>query len=176
MVLLRFLLGWILIVTAAAESSPPNSATDLKHAHDVLDQLHHAASQAEGEAYFALFAPDAVFLGTDATERWTLAEFKAYALPYFSAGRGWTYVTTERHLNLAADGGHASFDELLEHASFGQCRGTGVLRRINGQWKIEQYHLTIPLPNAIARDVVAMIKTQAADAPPPASDSPAAER
>ena len=51
-----------------------------------LDALHVAASKADGERYFALFAPDAVFLGTDATERWTLEEFKNYAGERFKTG------------------------------------------------------------------------------------------
>jgi hypothetical protein len=39
-----------------------------------------------------MFAPDGIFIGTDATERWTVAEFKAYAKPHFDKGRGWTYT------------------------------------------------------------------------------------
>ena len=45
----------------------------------------------------ALYAPDAVFIGTDAGERWTIDEFEAYAEPHFSAGRGWTYRRTPHH-------------------------------------------------------------------------------
>jgi hypothetical protein len=40
----------------------------------------------------------------------------------------------------------------------GSARGTGVLRRIGGVWKIEQYHLTIPVPNALADEVVKRIR------------------
>lgn len=134
------------------------SATDLKMAQDTLDQFHLAASQADGETYFRLFTDDAVFFGTDASERWTLEAFKAFASPYFESGQGWTYVTTERHINISHEGLHASFDELLHSESYGQCRGTGVLRLVDGQWKVEQYHLTIPLPNALALDVVNQIK------------------
>ena len=54
----------------------------------VLDALHHNASIAAEEPYFALFAPDAVFLGTDGTERWTVDEFRGYVHPYFERGRG----------------------------------------------------------------------------------------
>jgi hypothetical protein len=38
----------------------------------VLDALHEAASRADGRTYFELFAHDAVFFGTDATERWPI--------------------------------------------------------------------------------------------------------
>jgi hypothetical protein len=45
------------------------------------------------------------------------------------------------------------------HASrLGRCRGTGVLRRVGGVWKIEQYHLAIPIPNALADEGVKRIR------------------
>ena len=124
----------------------------------LLDAFHRAASNAKFDEYFGMFAPDGVFIGTDATERWTVEQFKAYAKPHFDRGRGWTYVVVERHVNVAGDGRHASFDELLDNSALGRCRGTGVVRRVDGAWKIEQYHLTIPIPNALADDVVKRIR------------------
>ena len=127
-------------------------------ANKLLDGFHLAASKAQFNEYFATFTPDGVFLGTDATERWTVEQFKAYAKPHFDKGRGWTYTVAERHLNVSADGKHASFDELLDNKSLGRCRGTGVLRMVDGQWRIEQYHLTIPVPNELADEVVKRIR------------------
>src|SRR5262245_9578968 len=124
----------------------------------LLDAFHRAASNANFDEYFGLFAPDGIFIGTDATERWTVEAFKAYAKPHFDKGRGWTYVVVERHVNVSDDDRHASFDELLDNAALGRCRGTGVVRRVAGVWKIEQYHLTIPVPNALADDVVKRIR------------------
>lgn len=130
----------------------------------VLDRFHAAASKAQFDAYFGLFAPDGIFIGTDADERWTVAQFKAYAKPSFDQGKGWTYVMQQRHVDLAPDGNHAWFDELLDNAKLGRCRGTGVLRKVNGEWKIEQYHLTIPVPNAMALDLAQRIRQQAPNA------------
>lgn len=127
-------------------------------ASQTLDRFHQAAAKAQFEEYFSLFAPDGVFIGTDASERWTVAQFKAYAKPHFDKGRGWTYTKVERNITVAADGKHASFDELLDNAGLGRCRGTGVLRLIDGQWRIEQYHLTIPVPNELASEVVKRIR------------------
>ena len=124
----------------------------------LLDAFHRAASNAKFDEYFGMFAPDGIFIGTDATERWTVDEFKAYAKPHFDKGRGWTYAVVERHVNVSGDDRHASFDELLDNTALGRCRGTGVVRRIGGAWKIEQYHLTIPVPNALAEDVVKRIR------------------
>ncbi|MDB4385242.1 nuclear transport factor 2 family protein [Opitutaceae bacterium] len=146
------------LLTTLFFGSTALKAADLKHAHDTLDQLHLSASQSDGAAYFDLFTDDAVFLGTDASERWPIADFISFATPYFEAGKGWTYVKTERNINVSADGQHASFDELLENKSYGLCRGTGVLRLVKGKWKVEQYHLTIPVPNEIARNVVEQIR------------------
>ena len=57
----------------------------------VLDSWHAAAAAADEEKYFAAFTPDAVFFGTDATERWTRDEFRKYAHPYFAKGKAWTF-------------------------------------------------------------------------------------
>jgi hypothetical protein len=40
---------------------------------------------------------------------------------------------------------------LLDSASYGECRGSGVLRQVGGDWKIAQYNLSIPIPNALAK-------------------------
>ena len=45
----------------------------------------------------------------------------------------------------------------LSHAGLAK-RGTGVLRQIDGRWKICQYHLTLPIPNALAPKVVQLIR------------------
>jgi hypothetical protein len=135
-----------------------HAASATEEVGELLDRFHKAASAARFDEYFGLFAPDGIFIGTDAEERWTLAEFKAYTKPYFDKGRGWTYVPVVRHVNVSGDGRHASFDELLDNADLGRCRGTGVVRRVDGAWKIEQYHLTIPVPNALADEVVKRIR------------------
>ncbi len=55
----------------------------------------------------------------------------------------------------------AWFDERLENASYGEMRGSGVLRLTDDGWKIEQYVLSFAVPNGAARDVVAVIRRQA---------------
>jgi len=124
----------------------------------VLDDFHAAASAADEERYFGHFAPDAVFLGTDASERWTRAEFRDFVHPYFARGQGWTYEASRRHVSLSAGGSTAWFDEMLSNAKYGECRGTGVLQLRDGDWKIEQYHLTIPIPNELAAEIVERIR------------------
>jgi hypothetical protein len=149
----RAILSLPLCAVVSAHASRPSDEIGA-----VLDAFHRAAATAKFDEYFGLFAPDGIFIGTDATERWTVDEFKAYAKPHFDKGRGWTYVVVERHVNVSDDDRHASFDELLDNAELGRCRGTGVLRRVGGAWKIEQYHLTIPVPNGLADEVVKRIR------------------
>jgi len=128
----------------------------------VLDQLHAAASKADGDAYFALYTPEAVFIGTDAGERWTKEEFRAYAAPYFSQGKGWTYVPRPgtRHVTVLPEtqGRVCFFEELLDSEKYGTCRGTGAARKVGGEWKVCQYHLTFPVPNDLAAKVTGEIK------------------
>jgi hypothetical protein len=125
-----------------------------------LDNFHQAASDANQQQYFDLLSDKAVFIGTDATERWDKNAFKAFANPYFDKGQGWTYIPRNRHVTLSESGQVAWFDEMLDSQSYGECRGTGVLELTENGWKISQYHLTIPLPNGLAKDVVKQIKQQ----------------
>ena len=132
----------------------------------VLDAFHAAAARADGPAYFGLFAPGGVFIGTDAAERWTVAQFRAYAQPHFSQGKGWTYTPRSRSVVLGPDGRTAWFDELLDSASYGTSRGTGVLVRRPEGWRIAQYALTFPIPNDIAKALTARIREHEAQAAP----------
>lgn len=123
-----------------------------------LDELHRLASEANYEQYFALYHDNAVFLGTDVTERWPIAEFREYTKSRFDTGRGWTYHMTSRNIYISESGTTAWFDELLENENLGVTRGTGVLVKENGEWTISQYNLTIPVPNQLAREFVARIR------------------
>lgn len=134
---------------------------DLRNADRVeslLDQLHAAASAADSKRYWSCFAPNAVFLGTDASERWTLEQFKAYAEPIFATGRGWTYVKIRRTVNVQ---NHETvwFDEMLQNAKYGTCRGSGVVVRCDdGAWRIAQYNLSVPIPNDMLEGVAGQIR------------------
>ena len=129
----------------------------------VLDAFHTAAASANEEKYFSLFTPDAVFLGTDPTERWTRDEFRKWAHPHFANGKGWTYKATARWISFSPDRRVAWFDETLQNASLGTCRGSGVLiLQPDGSWKIAQYNLSIPIPNGLTDEIVGRIAAGAA--------------
>lgn len=111
-----------------------------------LDAWHEAAARSDEEAYFALMTDDAIFLGTDATERWTRDQFRAYAHAPFSEGRGWRMRAIRRDVVMA--GAVAWFDEDLETVNLGPARGSGVLVLDRSfEWRIAHYNLTITVPN-----------------------------
>ena len=158
-------LALLLCLVSACASAPVGSPQDRldqeQRVRATLDALHAAAASADGAAYFALFDDAAVYYGTDAGERWSVAEFRAFAEPYFSRGRGWTYTATERHVFLSQAGDTAWFDERLWNESYGETRGSGVLVRAPGAdspWRFVQYNLTIPVPNELAVDLVERIR------------------
>jgi hypothetical protein len=147
-----FLKGTFLISTLLLSMSvaTPTSA-DESALNDLMEGFHAAASKGDFDDYFGRFASQSVFLGTDASERWPLDDFKAYAKPHFDAGRGWTYQTVGRHWRI--EGNIAWFDEQLDNESLGRCRGTGVVILEGGEWKVAHYSLTLLIPNEIADEV-----------------------
>jgi hypothetical protein len=150
----------VLFSTVPSARADPADDAKVAAIGQALDQFHAAASRADGKVYFDLFAPDAVFIGTDASERWTMDQFRAYALPLFAQGKGWTYKPRLRHVTIGRVPCScvAWFDEILDNASYGTSRGTGMVVLTPFGWKIEQYALTFPIPNDMAKEVTGKIK------------------
>ena len=148
------------MILAALATLTVQTVTPEAEVAAVLDRLNAASSAADGPAYFALFTPDARFIGTDATEHWTMDQFRAFAEPYFARGRAWSYPATARTITLAPIECRciAWFEEKLVNDSYGVTRGSGVLRLTDGGWKIEQYVLSFAVPNDRADAVVAAIR------------------
>ena len=128
----------------------------------VLDDWHQAAAEGDFNRYFDHFADsNSIFMGTDATERWTIAEFKPWAQPYFEDdGVAWTFTPFNRVVYYSKDNRMAWFDEELDTPNLGISRGSGVLLVKDGAWKIVHYNLAVPIPNAIVDDVVNQIEEE----------------
>ncbi len=132
----------------------------------VLDDWHAAASRADEERYFGHLAEDAVFLGTDASERWDKPAFRTYAHPHFAKGKAWSFRASRRAITISADGVLAWFDEDLVTPNLGPARGSGVLRLgDDGRWRIAQYNLAITVPNERFKEVKRLLE-EAKPAPP----------
>lgn len=125
--------------------------------HKVLDAWHKAAANADFDAYFNLMTKDGIFLGTDATENWQNQEFRDFSKPYFDKGKAWSFTAVERNIYLNKENNLAWFDELLD-TQMKLCRGSGVLKKINGKWKIAHYVLSIAVPNDNVAALIALKK------------------
>jgi len=121
--------------------------------NSILDNWHKAASEANFESYFNLMSTDGVFIGTDATENWQNKAFKTFSKPYFDKGKAWSFTSIERNIYTNKTNDFAWFDELLD-TQMKICRGSGVLEKINGEWKIKHYVLSIAIPNENVDEVV----------------------
>jgi len=130
-------------------AAPPSPEAEVSA---VLDRWHAAAAASEEALYFSHFTPDAVFLGTDATERWTRDEFRKWARPHFASHRTWSFRAISRHVSFSPDGNVAWFDENLQTGDLGPARGSGVLLREKGEWKIAHYDLSVPIPNPLMEE------------------------
>ena len=151
----------------ASRSASQPAVTPAVAVSQILDDWHDAAARADEPRYFSHFTPDGVFLGTDATERWTAPQFRVWAHPYFQRGKAWSFKAKERKVAFSTDGKLAWFDELLDTQNMGLCRGSGVLVLTAAGWKIAQYNLSIPIPNDLADQFVKQIAGAAAPTPTP---------
>jgi uncharacterized protein (TIGR02246 family) len=155
----QFLAGVVLLLALTPQVADPQTREAKQRQVDaVLDDWHQAAAAADETRYFGHFTPDAVFLGTDATERWTRDEFRKWARPYFAKGKAWTFKATRRQVTFAKDGNIAWFDEDLATVNLGPCRGSGVLVWDGSTWKIAQYNLSVPIPNEAFKEVKKIIE------------------
>ncbi len=141
----------LVLLTVSATLFAQNTEKD--KINDVLDGWHLAAANADFEAYFDKMTEDGVFLGTDAMENWQNDEFRAFSKPYFDKGKAWSFTAVQRNIYVGESGDFAWFDELLD-TQMKICRGSGVLKKINGQWKIAHYVLSIAVPNDNVAELV----------------------
>lgn len=122
-----------------------------------MDKWHLAAAKADYNAYFDFMNEDFVFLGTDPKERWTKNQFSTFCKPYFDAGKAWDFKAKDRHWNFSSNHKIAWFDENLDTWKEG-CRGSGVLVKKHGQWKISQYNLTVLIENEKIQEFILLRK------------------
>ena len=147
---MRFFLFLILISTNIVAQHSEKQSIDA-----VLEDWHNAAAVADFDRYFGHMTETSVFLGTDATENWTYQEFKDFSKPYFDKGKAWSFSTLER--NVYVDDLTAWFDEHLD-TQMGICRGSGVVKKVDGVWKIAHYVLSIAVPNENVSQLTAIKK------------------
>jgi ketosteroid isomerase-like protein len=125
----------------------------------VLDDFHDAAAHGDRNRYLGHLTDDAVFMGTDEWERWPLhPDFANYVDGRFENGAGWNYRSVERNIRVAGSGDVAWFDEVIFSQANGRFRGTGVLLRQDGTWKIAQYAMSFLVFNENWQDVIELTR------------------
>lgn len=135
-----------LTVILLLSSFTSDADKDQEKINMMLDQWHKAAAEAHFNNYFSALTDDAVFIGTDASEHWNKTAFQAFAKPYFDKGKAWDFKPLQRHIYFSKDHKMAWFDELLD-TWMKVCRGSGVLVKVGNEWKIQQYVLSMTIPN-----------------------------
>ncbi|HET8752909.1 MAG TPA: nuclear transport factor 2 family protein [Salinimicrobium sp.] len=141
---------------AASVENPENSVSveeKRKNISELITSWHEAAAAANFDTYFDKMSADGVFIGTDATENWQNEDFRKYSQPHFESGEAWDFTALERNIYIAENGEIAWFDELLE-TPMGICRGSGVVSKASGSWKIKHYVLSMVVPNEVASEVI----------------------
>ena len=144
---LTFLLAFMLCFSIAKAQKAEQQIDKL------MTSWHQAAAKADFNGYFGLLHDKSIYMGTDATERWTKSEFINFAKPYFDRGKAWDFTAVDRHISFSKDGNTAWVDEILDTKNMSLCRGSGVLIKDNGKWQIVQYVLSMTVPNDLANDV-----------------------
>lgn len=147
--------------TVNNETKPALAPADSIAVSAMLDSFHLAAANADFEEYFSFFAEDAVFIGTDATERWDKNDFMNWAKPFFERKKAWRFLSVKRHIHFSCNEGMAWFDELL-HTQMKICRGSGIVEKVNKRWLIKQYVLSMTIPNS-KTDTVVQLKAAEED-------------
>ncbi len=144
--------GIIISLQAFAQQSKQEKQVD-----QFITDWHNAAARADSDAYFGAIDEDGIYIGTDATERWTKQDFYDWSRKHFEAGKTWSFVGKDRHIYFSKNGKTAWFDEVVDNGS-AETRGSGVLVRKKGEWKIMQYVLSIPVPNEVYKEVQGIVR------------------
>jgi len=151
----RLLVPVIFFFGCNSNSTEKNTAADEKQIISMLDSFNIAAAKADFNNYFKYYTEDAIFTGTDATERWDKKSFMDWAKPIFDKGKAWDFTAIERHIYFDKTGTIAWFDELL-NTQMKICRGSGVLVKQQDEWKVQQYILSTTVPNDLLDSVIKM--------------------
>jgi hypothetical protein len=125
--------------------------------HRFIDKWHRAAAEADAKAFFGSMDERCIYIGTDASERWSKSDFITFAKPYFDKGKAWDFKPYDRDLHVPMNGEYVWFSELL-NTWMGVCRGSGILRKTSTGWTILQYHLSVTVPNEIINDFIKLVE------------------
>ena len=134
-----------------------DDVNETKAVNEMLNKWHNDVANYNYDDYFNAFSKEGYYIGTDATENWRQNEFKIFSKPYFDKKNTWNFTTKQRYIYFSKDQQFVWFNELLD-TWMGICRGSGVLEKENGHWKIKQYVLSVTVPNSEMKKVIEIKK------------------
>ena len=124
---------------------------------NLLDNWHQAAAVSDAVVFFGSMAQDAIYIGTDKTERWLRDEMKEWAAEYFQRESAWDFKPFDRNIYVSEDGELAWGEEKLD-TWMGVCMGSGVLAKTGEGWKIKHYHLSVTIDNDKLQDFLKLVE------------------
>jgi len=127
------------------------------HLGSLISRWHRAAATADEDTFFGLMTPDAIYIGTDTTERWERDSLRAWSVSAFERPVAWDFTATQRHITLSSDGNTAWWDEVLT-TWMGPCRATGILVDTPEGWKIRHYQLSVTVPNDLIKPFIELTR------------------
>jgi hypothetical protein len=138
----------IFFISGCSSDQPSkDTAADKKQISAMLDSFNSAAARADYDGYFSYFTDNATFHGTDASENWDKKNFMTWSKPYFDKKTTWNFTAIQRNIYFGKGNDIAWFDELL-NTQMKICRGSGVVIKQNKKWKVQQYVLSVTIPNS----------------------------
>lgn len=122
----------------------------------LINEWHHAAAVADEKSFFGFMTEEAVYIGTDSSERWHRDELAEWSRKYFEGKSAWDFKPISRNITFGPGHNIAWFDELLD-TWMGVCRSTGIVVLVDDKWKLVHYQLSLTLPNDKLNDFKKLI-------------------
>lgn len=128
---------------------------NVEELNKIMDNWHLAAATADADAFYGRIAKEGIYIGTDASERWLRDELRAWAKSAFERESAWSFKAVERNWQFLSED-CAIGDELLD-TWMGPCRSTMVLKKVEGEWLIYHYQLSVTVPNEKIQDFIELM-------------------
>jgi len=141
----------------AATPSPLSDADFTARINAFVNEWHDDAAHAR-PAFFDKIASDAIYIGTDKTERWGREAFREWARPAFARPVAWAFTPLHRNVQFSADRKFIWFDEQVRSSSMGILQASGVVRPTASSFEMVHYQLSIAVPNDVIPQVTGTIK------------------
>ena len=149
-VLLSFSVFFVLLSCVPQNADPEVSKSEI---HALMDSWHLAASEADEDKFYGLMTEEAIYIGTDSSERWKRDELRKWATKAFEREVAWDFKAFDREVYISKDGQTAWFEEKL-NTWMGTCIGSGVLTMEKEEWKISHYHLGVTISNEKIKEFI----------------------